>query len=104
MSLGDFYRRRRNWADAEKQYRAASAAMPKSLAHGLRLLPCTSFGKERLRGAESSEAKKMMPEQPEGYRLLGEFLPGHRDFAKRLPINWFVTESKVQCMFRKRIH
>ena len=113
MSLGDFYRRRRNWADAENQYRAASAAMPKSVAPWTALTSLyVLWGKKDFAEQNLQNAKKMMPEQPEGYRLLGEFYLATGDFAKAAaeygslyqqhPKDLFVRKRYIELLIRDK--
>ncbi len=113
MSLGDFYRRRRNWADAEKQYHAASAVMPKSLAPWTALTSLyVLWGKKDFAEQNLQNAKKMMPEQPEGYRLLGEFYLATGDFAKAVaeyaslyqqhPKDLFVRKRYIELLIRDK--
>jgi len=113
MSLGDFYRRRRNWADAENQYRAASAAMPKSVAPWTALTSLyVVWGKKDFAEQNLQNAKKMMPEQPEGYRLLGEFYLATGDFAKAAaeygslyqqhPKDLFVRKRYIELLIRDK--
>jgi len=113
MSLGDFYQRRRNWADAETQYRAASAAMPKSLAPWAALTSLyVLWGKKDFAEQNLQNAKKMMPEQPEGYRLLGEFYLATGDFAKAAaeyaslyqqhPKDLFVRKRYIELLIRDK--
>ena len=113
MSLGDFYQRRRNWTDAETQYRAASAAMPKSLAPWAALTSLyILWGKRGFAEQNLQNAKKMMPEQPEGYRLLGEFYLATGDFAKAVaeyaslyqqhPKDLFVRKRYIELLIRDK--
>jgi tetratricopeptide (TPR) repeat protein len=113
MSLGNFYQRRRNWADAETQYRAASAAVPKSLAPWTALTSLyVLWGKKDLAEQNLQNAKKMMPEQPEGYRLLGEFYLATGDFAKAAaefaslcqqhPKDLFVRKRYIELLIRDK--
>jgi len=67
----------------KKQYRQHPLDA-KSVAPGCAYFLYVLWGGKTSR-AESSECQKMMPEQPEGYRLLGEFYLATAILQRRLP-------------------
>ena len=85
LGLGSFYQKRRQWADAETEYRAAvEAERGNPLSWSSLASLYAAWGKKDLAEQTLQEAKNAMPNEPAGYRLLGEFYVANGDAEKAL--------------------
>src|SRR5438270_948563 len=74
LAVGNFYRSQRRWPEAEKQFRDAIGFAPKNPTPYAALATLlVNEGKRDDTVQLLMQAKKAMPDVPEGYRLLGDF-------------------------------
>jgi tetratricopeptide (TPR) repeat protein len=85
LSLGQFYQKQQRWPEAETQLRAAIAAAPTAAAPRT-ALAALYLAEGRKEDAEQAlvEAKGALREDPEGYRMLGDFYLSNGDTQKAL--------------------
>ena len=85
LSLGQFYQKQQRWPEAETQLRAAIAAAPAATAPRT-ALAALYLAEGRKDDAEHAlvEAKGALREDPEGYRMLGDFYLSNGDTQKAL--------------------
>ena len=75
MLLGDYYRDQKRWSDAEAQYRHAIDLPPKNQDARAALARLYFAQGDRVRAEKVLvEAKQAAPEDPEAYRMFGDFL------------------------------
>lgn len=74
LGLANFYQRQKRWTEAEAQYRGAIDFDSSNLIVWTSLASLyAAWGKKDLAEQTLQEAKKKMPNDPNGYRLLGDF-------------------------------
>jgi tetratricopeptide (TPR) repeat protein len=85
MSLGGFYERQRRWPEAEKQFQSAIQLAPKDPLPRAALAGLyVNQGREDLAEKTLEDGKKDLGDNPDAYRMLGDFYLTRGDSAKAL--------------------
>lgn len=85
LTLGNFYQQQERWADAEKEFHAAincdpQSVVPRAALAGLYM----AKGEKALLEKTLTDTKLQLSDNPEAYRMLGDYFLSHGESAKAL--------------------